>query len=48
MRAARRLPPLRTRVSPGRAEYEAALKERDERIAVLEGEIAKAARTAES
>ena len=31
-----------------RAEYEAALKERDERIAALEGEIAEAARTAES
>ena len=31
-----------------RADYEAALKERDERIAALEGEIAEAARTAES
>ena len=48
MRAAIRLPPLRTRASPGRAELEAALKERDERIEVLEGEIAEAARTAES
>lgn len=31
-----------------RADYEAALKERDERIAELEGEIAEAAKTAES
>lgn len=31
-----------------RAEYEVALRERDERIAALEGEIAEAARTAES
>ena len=31
-----------------RADYEAALKQRDERIAALEGEIAEAARTAES
>lgn len=31
-----------------RADYEAALKERDERIAALEGEIAEAAKTAES
>lgn len=31
-----------------RADYEAALRERDERIAALEGEIAEAARTAES
>lgn len=31
-----------------RTDYEAALKERDERIAALEGEIAEAARTAES
>lgn len=31
-----------------RADYEAALAERDERIAALEGEIAEAARTAES
>lgn len=31
-----------------RAEYETALKERDERIAALEGEIAEAAKTAES
>ncbi len=30
-----------------RADYEAALRERDERIAALEGEIAEAARTAE-
>lgn len=48
MQAARRLQPLRTRALPGRAEYEAAPQERDERIAVLEGEIAKGARTAES
>ncbi|MCF2622295.1 coiled-coil domain-containing protein [Collinsella tanakaei] len=31
-----------------RADYEAALRERDERIAALEGEIAEAAKTAES
>ena len=31
-----------------RAGYEAALRERDERIAALEGEIAEAAKTAES
>lgn len=31
-----------------RADYEAALKERDERIAALEGEIAEAAKTAEA
>ena len=31
-----------------RADFEAALKERDERIAALEGEIAEAAKTAES
>ena len=31
-----------------RADYEAALRERDDRIAALEGEIAQAARTAES
>ena len=31
-----------------RAEYEATLRERDERIAALEGEIAEAAKTAES
>lgn len=31
-----------------RADYEAALRERDERIAALEGEIAEAARTAEA
>lgn len=31
-----------------RADYEAALKQRDERIAALEGEIAEAAKTAES
>lgn len=31
-----------------RVDYEAALKERDERIAELEGEIAEAAKTAES
>ena len=31
-----------------RADYEAALKERDERIAALEGEIAEAAKTAEN
>lgn len=35
-------------VARARADYEAALKERDERIAALEGEIAEAARTAES
>lgn len=35
-------------ISQARADYEAALKERDERIAALEGEIAEAAKTAES
>lgn len=35
-------------LSQARADYEAALSERDERIAALEGEIAEAARTAES
>lgn len=35
-------------IARARAEYEAALRERDERIAALEGEIAEAARTAES
>lgn len=34
-------------VAKARADYEAALKERDARIAELEGEIAEAARTAE-
>jgi hypothetical protein len=47
--------PATTQVEPGegalaqaRTDYEAALRERDERIAALEGEIAEAARTAES
>lgn len=35
-------------LSQARADYEAALSERDERIAALEGEIAEAAKTAES
>lgn len=35
-------------LSQAREDYEAALKERDERIAALEGEIAEAAKTAES
>lgn len=35
-------------ISKAREDYEAALKERDERIAALEGEIAEAAKTAES
>ena len=35
-------------ISQARADYEAALKERDERIAALEGEIAEAAKTAEN
>ncbi|MGO5418187.1 hypothetical protein, partial [Collinsella sp. LCP19S3_B11] len=35
-------------VARARAEYEAALAERDERIAALEGEIAEAAKTAEN
>lgn len=35
-------------IARARAEYEAALRERDERIAALEGEIAEAAKTAES
>lgn len=35
-------------VARARAGYEAALRERDERIAALEGEIAEAAKTAES
>ena len=35
-------------IARARADYEAALRERDERIAALEGEIAEAAKTAES